>query len=61
MLSSLCLNVMLVASLGTLILNGNPLMRYDGYYILADLIEVPNLEQQSRTQLVAWLALVPGQ
>jgi putative peptide zinc metalloprotease protein len=55
-LSSLCLNVMLVASLGTLVLNGNPLMRYDGYYILADLIEVPNLEQQSRTQLVAWVA-----
>ena len=54
-LSSLCLNVMLVASLGTLVLNGNPLMRYDGYYILADLIEVPNLEQQSRSQLVAWL------
>jgi len=55
-LSSLCLNVMLVASLGTLLLNGNPLMRYDGYYILADMIEVPNLEQRSRSQLVAWLA-----
>jgi putative peptide zinc metalloprotease protein len=53
--ASLCLSVMLVASLGTLILNGNPLMRYDGYYILSDLIEVPNLEQRSRTQLVAWL------
>jgi putative peptide zinc metalloprotease protein len=55
-LSSLCLNVMLVASLGTLLLNGNPLMRYDGYYILADLVGVPNLERRSRSQLVAWLA-----
>jgi putative peptide zinc metalloprotease protein len=55
-LSSLCLNVMIVASLGTLLLNGNPLMRYDGYYILADLVGVPNLERRSRSQLVAWLA-----
>jgi putative peptide zinc metalloprotease protein len=54
-ISSLCLNVMLVASLGTLVLNGNPLMRYDGYYILSDLVEVPNLEQRSQSQLLGWL------
>lgn len=54
--SSLCLNVMIVASLGTLVLNANPLMRYDGYYVLADLLEVPNLEQRSLAQLVACLA-----
>lgn len=56
LVSSLCQSVILVASIGTLLLNGNPLMRYDGYYILADLVEVPNLEQRSRSQLVAWLA-----
>lgn len=44
-LASIAWSVMLVASFGTLVLNGNPLMRYDGYYILADLAEVPNLEQ----------------
>jgi putative peptide zinc metalloprotease protein len=54
-LSSLCLNVMLVATLGTLLLNGNPLLRYDGYYLLADLAEFPNLEQTSRNQLLALL------
>lgn len=46
-LNSLCLNLMFVCSTGTLLFNGNPLLRYDGYYILADIIEVPNLQQQS--------------
>lgn len=44
---ALCFNVMLVAGVSTLIFNGNPLLRYDAYYILADLIEIPNLAQQS--------------
>ena len=38
---------MLVAGVSTLIFNGNPLLRYDAYYILADLVELPNLAQQS--------------
>jgi len=45
--NSLCFSIMLVASTGTLLLNGNPLLRYDGYYIFADLIEVPNLRRRS--------------
>ena len=36
-------NVMLIAGVSTLLVNGNPLLRFDGYYILADLIEIPNL------------------
>jgi putative peptide zinc metalloprotease protein len=36
-----------VASVSTLLFNGNPLLRYDGYYILSDLLETPNLQQQS--------------
>jgi putative peptide zinc metalloprotease protein len=47
LLNSMCLNLMFVASVSTLLFNGNPLLRYDGYYILSDLIEVPNLQQQS--------------
>lgn len=35
--------VMLVAGVSTLLFNGNPLLRYDGYYVLADLLEIPNL------------------
>lgn len=36
-------NVMLIGSVSTLLFNGNPLLRFDGYYIFADLIEIPNL------------------
>jgi putative peptide zinc metalloprotease protein len=45
------LNVMIICTLNTLIINGNPLMRYDGYYVLSDLVEVPNLWQRSREAL----------
>jgi putative peptide zinc metalloprotease protein len=44
---ALCFNVMFVAGVSTLIFNGNPLLRYDAYYILADLVELPNLAAQS--------------
>jgi len=47
LLRALCFNVMLVAGVSTLVFNGNPLLRYDAYYILADLIELPNLAAQS--------------
>jgi len=40
-------NVMLLAGVSTLIFNGNPLLRYDAYYILSDLIEIPNLANRS--------------
>ena len=44
-------NVMLIAGVSTVIVNGNPLLRYDGYYILADLIEIPNLGQRGQKYL----------
>jgi putative peptide zinc metalloprotease protein len=47
----LAMNVMIVCTVGTLIVNGNPLLRYDGYYILSDLVETPNLWQRSRDVL----------
>jgi putative peptide zinc metalloprotease protein len=55
-LRSLFLNVFIVCSLNTLLLNGNPLMRYDGYYILSDLVDVPNLSQQSQKTAWNWLS-----
>ena len=36
----------MICSLNTLLLNGNPLLRYDGYFVLADWLETPNLSQQ---------------
>jgi len=54
--NSLCLNVVLICSLGTLLLNGNPLMRYDGYFILSDLAAVPNLRGEATSALRRVLA-----
>jgi putative peptide zinc metalloprotease protein len=47
----MAMNTMIVCTIGTLLVNGNPLLRYDGYYILSDLVEVPNLWQRSREVL----------
>ncbi|MCO8124324.1 efflux RND transporter periplasmic adaptor subunit [Stieleria sp. TO1_6] len=38
-----CLQTILLASVATLLFNGNPLIRFDGYYFLSDLLELPNL------------------
>ena len=38
---------MFVCSVSTLVFNGNPLLRYDGYYILSDILEIPNLRQKA--------------
>jgi putative peptide zinc metalloprotease protein len=44
---ALAFDAMVVASVSTVVFNGNPLLRYDGYYILADLLEIPNLAQRA--------------
>lgn len=41
-------NVIFVASVSTVLFNGNPLLRFDAYYVLCDLLEIPNLAQRSR-------------
>src|SRR4051812_13445752 len=48
LVAQLSYNAMLIASVSTVIFNANPLLRYDGYYILSDLLEIPNLSQKSR-------------
>ena len=44
-------NVMLVAGISTVLFNVNPLLRFDGYYILADLIQIQNLRQRGQQYL----------
>ena len=44
-------NVMAIAGVSTVLFNANPLLRFDGYYILADLLEIPNLRQRSQQYL----------
>lgn len=39
----ICYNIILIASINTLLFNANPLMKFDGYYVFSDLVNVPNL------------------
>src|SRR3954454_6572226 len=48
---NLSLSLMVVCSVSTVVFNANPLMRYDGYYVLADWIEIPNLREKSNRYL----------
>jgi putative peptide zinc metalloprotease protein len=41
------LNLALIGGISTLLFNGNPLLRFDGYYVLEDLLEIPNLASRS--------------
>ena len=51
LLNAICLRVMFLCSVSTVLFNANPLLRCDGYYILSDLVNVPNLWQESRALL----------
>ena len=58
----IALRVMLISSISTVLFNGNPLLRFDGYYILSDILEIPNLNQKSTKALTTllgrnWLGL----
>lgn len=54
LLHQVAYNAMFTASVSTVLFNANPLMKFDGYYILSDLLEVPNLMQRS-TQMLQFL------
>ena len=47
----LAYNTIVIAGISTVMFNANPLLRFDGYYILADLIEIPNLRQRGNIYL----------
>ncbi len=47
LIHAMAYNVMLIASVSTVLFNINPLLRYDGYYIMSDILEIPNLSQRS--------------
>ncbi len=53
-LNQFALNVMLAASINTIMFNGNPLLRYDGYYFVMDMLEIPNMKQKA-TNYLAYL------
>ena len=48
---ALAFNVMLIAGVSTLVFNANPLLRFDGYFIFADWVEIPNLAGRAQQYL----------
>jgi putative peptide zinc metalloprotease protein len=59
MLHDLTFGLMVASGIHTVVFNANPLMRCDGYYLLADWMDVPNLAEQSsqalRASFLRWL------
>jgi len=56
----LALNVFFVTSISTVVFNANPLIKFDGYYILADFLEIPNLRTKAGKTLqeqFGWICL----
>ena len=53
---TIAFNVMLIGGVSTLIFNGNPLLRYDAYYVLSDFLEIPNLAYRSN-KFVGYIVL----
>jgi putative peptide zinc metalloprotease protein len=52
--NQMCFNTMVLCSVSTVLFNGNPLMKFDGYYIMSDLLEIPNLRTKSNAWVTAW-------
>lgn len=53
-LRDLSVTVMVVCSVTTVMFNGNPLLRYDGYYILSDLVAIANLAGEASSTIRGW-------
>ena len=51
----LCCAIAVTGTVTTLAFNANPLMRFDGYYILSDLLNIPNLWTHSQTAFSNWV------
>ncbi|MBF0363144.1 MAG: hypothetical protein HQK49_19135 [Oligoflexia bacterium] len=46
-LNQISFQVMTICSISTIVANFNPLVKLDGYYLLSDFLEVPNLKEDS--------------
>lgn len=53
-LANICFNIIFMSSLTTLMFNANPLMKFDGYYILSDALDIPNLYTSGQSYLQTW-------
>ena len=61
----LAFDIVIIGAISTLAFNANPLLRFDGYYVLSELIEIPNLATRSDRYLgyllKKYLLAIPGQ
>jgi len=53
-LRAVAYNVLFIAGVSTVLFNANPLLRYDGYYMLADYLEMPNLRARAQAYMKYW-------
>lgn len=51
-LNSLCYTIIILCSVDNLLRNGNPLLRYDGYYVLIDYLDIPNLRMRASKYII---------
>lgn len=56
MVADVLLSLMIACGVSTLVFNLNPLLKLDGYYLLSDLADLPNLHERARRALLAPLA-----
>lgn len=65
LIQHIALMMVIVGGVSTVLLNGNPLLKFDGYYLLADWVEIPNLAKRSRDatlgKLKQWITGEPYQ
>lgn len=56
-----CFNVLIACSISTIMFNANPLMKFDGYYIVMDLMEIPNLRKRASDAINnVWIKYIFG-
>ncbi len=56
-----CFNIIIACSLSTIFFNANPLMKFDGYYIVMDLMEIPNLRKRAADAMTnVWVKYIFG-
>jgi len=64
LVNSIAFNVVFLASVVTVVFNINPLMKYDGYFMLSDILDIPNLGQHARARVAElakrWLLNLPA-
>jgi putative peptide zinc metalloprotease protein len=52
MVRAFAFNIILIGGVSTFLFNGNPLLKFDGYYVLSDLLEIPNLGTRANKYVI---------